>query len=91
MIEKQQQMMRDYEEELVYNELYKRDLLNKNKQQLAKEADADYKRQERNLVLEQQKLQKSGQLDLEHQLKLKEQQMMKQEYVTDMDKEKLNL
>ena len=32
-------MMRDYEEEMVYNELYKRDLLQKNKAELQKLKD----------------------------------------------------
>lgn len=44
--------MREYEETIVYNELYKRDLVAKNKALLAKEAEANYKRNERNLVLE---------------------------------------
>ena len=46
-------MMRDYEEELVYNELYKRDLLKKNKENMAKEAEHQRKVAERNRVLEQ--------------------------------------
>lgn len=46
-------MMKDYEETLVYNELYKRDLLKKNRELLAKEAEEQRKIQERNHVLEQ--------------------------------------
>lgn len=82
--------MKDYEETLVYNELYKRDLLKKNRELLAKETEEQRKVQERNIVLEQQKLQKSGQVEYEQQLKLKEQQMMQQEYEADLYSEKAN-